>query len=158
MGNQSSSSKNTHMSAEPPSPAVVKSDEEWRAELTPEQYRVLRKKGTERAGTGEYNKHFEEGTYLCAGCETPLYEAEHKFDSGCGWPAFYDSVEGAVARKSESFPDTRTEILCSACGGHIGHVFAGEGFKTPTNERHCANSVSLKFKPKAKGEGEGEGE
>ncbi|KNE54097.1 peptide methionine sulfoxide reductase B3 [Allomyces macrogynus ATCC 38327] len=127
-------------------PRVTKSDDEWRAILSPEQFRVLRQAGTERAGTGEYNKCFENGTYLCAACKAPLYKSTTKFDSGCGWPAFFDAIPGAVTRREDkSLFMTRIEILCTNCGGHLGHVFKGEGFPTPTDERHCVNSVSLKF-------------
>jgi len=125
------------------------SDEEWRVKLTPEQFKVLREKGTERPGTGEYNKHYEKGVYTCAGCDTPLYTSETKFDSGCGWPAFYDAIPGALEiHEDTSHGMRRTEIVCKACGGHLGHVFKGEGFSTPTDERHCVNSISLKFSPK----------
>lgn len=125
----------------------AKSDSEWRAILSPEQFRVLRQKGTEPAGTGEYEKHKADGVYSCVGCNTPLYKSSTKFDSGCGWPAFFDAIPGAVNRHEDrSFGMTRIEITCAACGGHLGHVFKGEGFKTPTDERHCVNSVSLKFK------------
>uniref|UniRef100_A0A2N9IUC4 MsrB domain-containing protein n=1 Tax=Fagus sylvatica TaxID=28930 RepID=A0A2N9IUC4_FAGSY len=193
---------------------VQKTEEEWRAVLSPEQFRILREKGTELKGTGEYDKFFEEGVYNCAGCGTPLYKSTTKFDSGCGWPAFFEGFPGAITRtpdpdgrrteitctllllkgtgeydkffeegvyncagcgtplyKSttkfnsgcgwpaffEGFPGAitrtpdpdgrRTEITCTACGGHLGHVFKGEGFKTPTDERHCVNSVSIKFAP-----------
>ncbi|TFK74942.1 peptide methionine sulfoxide reductase msrB [Pluteus cervinus] len=126
---------------------VQKSEEEWRAVLSREQFRVLREKGTEPAGTGEYDKHYDEGVYSCAGCGTPLYKSTTKFKSGCGWPAFFDAIPGAVGRREDgAFGMVRTEIVCNACGGHLGHVFKGEGFPTPTDERHCVNSVSLKFK------------
>ncbi|KAF9942312.1 hypothetical protein BGZ67_002334 [Mortierella alpina] len=121
-----------------------KSDEEWRAVLSPEQFRVLRQKGTERPNTGEYNKHTEKGVYTCAGCHTPLYTSTTKFSSGCGWPAFFDAIPGAVGRHADA-DGHRVEIVCNACGGHLGHVFKGEGYATPTDERHCVNSVSLKF-------------
>lgn len=124
-------------------------------------------------GTGEYDKFFEEGIYSCAGCGTPLYKSTTKFNSGCGWPAFYEGFPGAITRtvsllhvvvfvtvnqlllkliihRTTLQPDPdgrRTEITCTACGGHLGHVFKGEGFKTPTDERHCVNSVSIKFAP-----------
>ncbi|KAK7679425.1 Peptide methionine sulfoxide reductase B2, chloroplastic [Cerrena zonata] len=123
-----------------------KNDSEWRAVLSPEQFRILRQKGTELAGTGQYNKFYEDGIYSCAGCGTPLYKSTTKFDSGCGWPAFFDALPGAVTRTEDrSLWSVRTEITCTACGGHLGHVFKGEGFPTPTDERHCVNSVSLKF-------------
>jgi len=123
-----------------------KSESEWRAILSPEQFRILRQKGTERPGTGEYEHHKEQGVYSCAGCGTPLYKSSTKFSSGCGWPAFFDAIPGAVNRhEDKSMGMTRIEIICTACGGHLGHVFKGEGFSTPTDERHCVNSVSLKF-------------
>ncbi|KAM0749555.1 methionine sulfoxide reductase B [Meredithblackwellia eburnea MCA 4105] len=125
------------------------SESEWEAKLSKEQFRILRQKGTEMAGSGEYNKHYPtKGTYECAGCGTPLYTAETKFDSGCGWPAFYQALPGAVTQHVDnSWGMQRIEITCSACGGHLGHLFKNEGFKTPTNERACVNSVSIKFNP-----------
>ncbi|CAI0466467.1 unnamed protein product [Linum tenue] len=133
--------------------SVQKTDEEWRAILSPEQFRILREKGTELKFTGEYDKFFDEGVYKCAGCGTPLYKSATKFNSGCGWPAFFEGLPGAINRTKDGCfiafqPDPdgrRTEITCAACGGHLGHVFKGEGFKTPTDERHCVNSVSIKF-------------
>ncbi|CAK7209115.1 hypothetical protein SEUCBS140593_000384 [Sporothrix eucalyptigena] len=124
-----------------------RSDSEWRAVLSPKQFRILREKGTEMPHTGEYDKHFADaGVYRCAGCEAPLYKASHKFKSGCGWPAYFDSLPGAVKRNVDnSLGMERTEIVCANCGGHLGHVFKGEGYPTPTDERHCVNSVSLKF-------------
>ncbi|KAL4922245.1 Mss4-like protein [Aspergillus aurantiobrunneus] len=135
-------------------PPDNRSEDEWRAVLSPEQFRILRQKGTERPGTGEYDSHYpSQGVYTCAGCNAPLYKAAHKFKSGCGWPAYFDSIPGAVARHVDSsFGMERTEITCTNCGGHLGHVFKGEGYPTPTDERHCVNSVSLKF---AEGDGEG---
>ncbi|XP_068496507.1 peptide methionine sulfoxide reductase B5-like isoform X1 [Phaseolus vulgaris] len=95
-------------------------------------------------GTGEYDKIYEEGVYNCAGCGTPLYKSSTKFDSGCGWPSFYEGFPGAINRSPD--PDgRRTEITCAACGGHLGHVTKGEGYNTPTDERHCVNSISVKF-------------
>ncbi|KAH7881788.1 putative methionine-R-sulfoxide reductase SelR [Phlebopus sp. FC_14] len=125
----------------------TKSESEWRAVLSPEQFRILRQKGTEAPGTGKYDKHYEAGIYSCVGCGTPLYKSSTKFNSGCGWPAFFDALPGAVSRHEDrSMFMTRTEITCTACGGHLGHVFKDEGFPTPTDERHCVNSVSLSFK------------
>ncbi|KAE9965589.1 Peptide methionine sulfoxide reductase B3 [Venturia inaequalis] len=126
---------------------VQKSDQEWQAILSPEQFRVVRKQGTEAPFTGEYDKHAPtSGTYNCVACNAPLYKASHKFKSGCGWPAFFDGVPGAITRHTDkTFGMERTEIVCSNCGGHLGHVFKGEGYATPTDERHCVNSVSLKF-------------
>lgn len=110
---------------------------------------MLRQQGTEAPYTGKYDKHMpEKGVYTCAGCDAPLYTAKHKFKSNCGWPAYFDSIPGAVTRHTDnSFGMARTEIVCSNCGGHLGHVFQGEGYDTPTDERHCVNSVSLKFSP-----------
>ncbi|KAF8728741.1 hypothetical protein HU200_018018 [Digitaria exilis] len=131
-----------------------RSEEEWRAVLSLEQFRILRQKGTESVllhpsplpGTGEYNKFNADGVFNCAGCGTPLYKSDTKFDSGCGWPAFFEGLPGAITRSPD--PDgRRVEITCTACGGHLGHVFKGEGYKTPTDERHCVNSVSIKFTP-----------
>ncbi|KAK4128516.1 methionine-R-sulfoxide reductase [Parathielavia appendiculata] len=134
--------------------------DEWRAVLSPEQFRILREKGTEPPSSGKYNKHYpSQGTYACAGCGAPLYKAQHKFSSGCGWPAYFDSIPGAVVRHEDrSHGMLRTEIVCANCGGHLGHVFKGEGFPTPTDERHCVNSVSLTFREEEEGgarEGEG---
>merc|ERR1711879_79543 len=128
---------------------VQKSDSEWRAELSPEQFRILRQKGTEMAGSHPFDRKSpaDQGVYTCAGCDAPLYTSKQKFKSGCGWPAFYDTVPGAVIRKEDrSMFMNRIEIMCANCGGHLGHVFKGEGFDTPTDERHCVNGISLNFK------------
>ncbi|KAL7960317.1 putative methionine-R-sulfoxide reductase SelR [Trichoderma compactum] len=142
-------------SSKPPSNMTYpdqRTEDEWRAILNPTQFRILREKGTEAPGSGEFDKHYpKDGVYTCAACDAPLYKATHKFNSGCGWPAYFDSVPGAVTRHEDrSFGPTRTEIVCSNCGGHLGHVFKGEGFSTPTDERHCVNSISLKFSPEDK--------
>ena len=105
---------------------------------------VLLKKGTERAGTGEYEHNKAKGTYICRQCNAALYLSDHKFASGCGWPAFDDEIEGAVLRKKETDGTGRVEIVCNNCKGHLGHVFLNEGF-TSKNTRHCVNSVSMKF-------------
>ncbi|KAI1816544.1 SelR-domain-containing protein [Poronia punctata] len=123
--------------------------DEWRAVLNKDQFRILREKGTEPPGSHKFDKFFSEsGVYTCAGCNAPLYKANHKFKSGCGWPAYFDSIPGAVTRHEDrTWGMTRTEIVCSNCGGHLGHVFKGEGYPTPTDERHCVNGVSLNFSP-----------
>ncbi|KAH7161392.1 SelR domain-containing protein [Dactylonectria macrodidyma] len=124
-----------------------RTNDEWRAILNKEQFRILREKGTEAPGSGKFNKHSPDaGVYTCAGCDAPLYKAAHKFSSGCGWPAYFDSIPGAVVRHEDrSLGMSRIEIVCANCGGHLGHVFKGEGYATPTDERHCVNSISLNF-------------
>jgi peptide-methionine (R)-S-oxide reductase len=126
---------------------IEKSEEEWQKELTPEQYRILREKGTERAFTGEYNDAKDPGVYRCAGCGTPLFDAATKYDSGSGWPAFYAPVaEEHVRLETDTSHDMRrTEVMCEACGGHLGHVFP-DGPR-PTGQRYCVNSASLKLDP-----------
>ena len=126
---------------------VTKTDAEWQALLTPEQYKVLRKHGTERAGTSPLDKQYGPGTYLCAGCDQPLFSAETKFNSGTGWPSFYAPLDNAVATSVDrSFFMTRTEVHCDRCGGHLGHVF--DDGPAPTGKRYCMNGVALKFMPK----------
>lgn len=123
-------------------------DSTWKKVLSAQQYHILREKGTEPPGSGQYNKHYEKGVYKCAGCGTPLYKSDTKFNSGCGWPAFYDELPGAVKRHEDNtFGMMRVEITCANCGGHLGHEFKNEGFPTPTDSRHCVNSVSIKFEP-----------
>ena len=126
-----------------------KTDAEWRAGLTPEQYRILREKGTERAFTGKYWNHHARGVYACAGCGNPLFDSEAKFDSGTGWPSFTTPAAQTSVKTHEdnSHFMSRTEVLCRRCDSHLGHVFTGEGFGTPTDERWCINSVSLTLEP-----------
>ena len=125
---------------------VQKTEQEWKEILSPEAFKVLRKHGTERAGTSPLDKNYDQGTYLCAGCGQPLFDADTKFNSGTGWPSFYQPLEDAIdTTVDRSLFMSRTEVHCSRCGGHLGHVF-GDGPK-PTGQRYCMNGVSLKFVP-----------
>ncbi|MBL7933336.1 MAG: peptide-methionine (R)-S-oxide reductase MsrB [Bacteroidia bacterium] len=128
-----------------------KTEEEWKKELTPEQYYVLREKGTERPGTGKFNHHSEKGVYVCAGCGTELFTSDQKFDSHCGWPSFDNNIAGG--ERVKQIPDfshgmIRTEIVCAKCGGHLGHIF--DDGPTATGQRYCVNSISIGFKPAGK--------
>lgn len=126
---------------------VSKTDAEWRAALSPEAFRVLRQHGTERPGTSPLNAEKRAGTFACAGCGTPLFDAAAKYESGTGWPSFFAPIEGAVAERTDrSFFMTRTEVHCARCGGHLGHVFP-DG-PAPTGLRYCMNGVSMAFRPK----------
>jgi len=127
--------------------AVEKTPDEWRRELAPDAYRVLRQQGTERAGTSPLNDEHRAGTFRCAGCGQPLFDADTKFESGSGWPSFFKPLTGAVGTTEDrSHFVQRTEVHCAKCGGHLGHVFP-DGPK-PTGERYCMNGVALKFEPK----------
>ncbi|QOJ01946.1 MAG: peptide-methionine (R)-S-oxide reductase MsrB [Phycisphaeraceae bacterium] len=126
-------------------------DAQWRERLTPEQYRILRQKGTERAFTGIYWNTKEPGTYACAGCGTPLFTSNEKFDSGCGWPSFFEPIGGTKDPRILEIPDhtlgmVRTEVVCRACGGHLGHVF-DDAPNQPTGLRYCINSAAISHTP-----------
>ena len=126
---------------------IQKSEEEWRKELDPAQFHVLRKHGTERAGTSPLNSEHRAGTFVCAGCGEPLFPSDTKFESGTGWPSFYDAMPGKVATSTDrSFFMTRTEAHCAKCGGHLGHVFP-DG-PQPTGQRYCMNGAAMKFEEK----------
>ncbi len=145
--------------AQPTAP-VQKTDDEWRKELTPEQYRILRQAGTESAHGAVYEefKGQGEGTYYCAGCGAELFTSKEKFDSHCGWPSFYDPSQAKNVKTKVDYllGYARTEVRCAVCDGHLGHVFEGEGFKTPTDKRYCINGTVLKFVPKPKKSGAAE--
>jgi len=130
---------------------MKKTDQEWKQILSPEQFTVLREKSTEAPFSGEYDGLFADGVYACAACGQVLFDSGTKFDAHCGWPSFYDAKPGAVEfYEDDSFGMTRTKVSCANCGGHLGHLFEGEGLDTPTDKRFCINSLSLKFNPSAK--------
>jgi peptide-methionine (R)-S-oxide reductase len=133
------------------SPRVVKSEQEWRQQLTPEEYAVLRQAGTERPWTGEYTETKTEGVYECRACGAELFRSDTKFDSHCGWPSFWSPLAGeaVILREDASLGMVRTEVLCANCHSHLGHVFEGEGYGTPTDQRYCINSISMTLQPKA---------
>ena len=128
---------------------IMKTDEEWKRELTKEQYYVLRQHGTERAGTSPLDKTYEPGTYHCAACDLPLYSSETKYDSGTGWPSFYQPLENSIGTSTDwKLIYSRTEVHCRRCGGHLGHVF--DDGPAPTGKRYCMNGVAMKFVPAEK--------
>lgn len=136
---------------EPPTTSVEKTDAEWREQLSPEQYRILRQEGTEQPGGKVYEEFQNQGTgtYYCAGCNAELFSSREKFDSHCGWPSFYDPANAKNIKTSTDYKlgYPRTEVRCAVCDGHLGHVFEGEGFDTPTDQRYCINGIILKFVP-----------
>ncbi len=128
---------------------VEKTDEQWQAELTPSEYQVLRLAGTEPAFRGEYTDTKTEGVYSCRGCGAELFRSSEKFDSHCGWPSFFDpkDTDAVELIADRSHGMIRTEVRCATCGSHLGHVFEGEGYPTPTDQRYCINSISLRLTP-----------
>lgn len=146
IGCQSQEKKNIAVS----NSKIQKTDSEWKKELTPEQYEVLREKGTERPFSGEYVDNFEKGDYVCAACYNVLFHSDAKFHSDCGWPSFDKAIKGSVTYVTDNtLGMTRTEVNCARCGGHLGHVF-DDGPKETTGQRFCTNSVSVKFIPAKK--------
>ena len=133
-------------------PKVVKSDREWREQLTNNEYAVLRQAATEPAFTGAYTDTKTVGRYECRACGTELFSSDTKFDSHCGWPSFWSPLAGnrVILREDRSYGTVRTEVLCASCHSHLGHVFEGEGYGTPTDQRYCINSISLTLVPQDK--------
>jgi peptide-methionine (R)-S-oxide reductase len=130
---------------------VNKTDEQWRAELSPQEYAVLREAGTERPFVGEYTDTTTEGAYSCRACGAELFRSDTKFESHCGWPSFYDPAKSDAVEliTDRTMGMTRVEVRCARCGSHLGHVFEGEGYDTPTDQRYCINSISLRMIPAA---------
>ncbi|MGH3562800.1 MAG: peptide-methionine (R)-S-oxide reductase MsrB [Mycobacterium sp.] len=130
-------------------PKVALTDDEWRQKLTPEEFAVLREAGTEPPHTGEYTNTTAEGVYQCRACGAELFRSTEKFHSHCGWPSFFDPAasDAVILRSDDSLGMARTEVLCAHCHSHLGHVFAGEGYPTATDQRYCINSISLRLVP-----------
>ena len=130
-------------------PAVVKSDAEWREILTPDEYAVLRKAGTERPNVGEYTDTTTQGVYSCRACGAEIFRSDHKFESHCGWPSFFSpsDTDAVILKEDRSMFMKRVEVLCASCHSHLGHVFEGEGYPTPTDQRYCINSISKRLEP-----------
>jgi peptide-methionine (R)-S-oxide reductase len=148
---QTAKENNTNKMEQKDSFTVVKTDDEWKKELSAEEYRVLRQKGTERPYSSEYETLWDSGTYVCKACGAELFTSSTKFDAGCGWPSFYKSIDKSAVRevKDSSHGMIRTEVVCARCGGHLGHVFDdAKYFNQPENTRYCINGVSLGFKKK----------
>ena len=134
-----------------PAPNVQLTDDEWRKKLNPDEFAVLRRAGTERPFTGEYTDTKTEGVYACRACGTELFRSTEKFESHCGWPSFFTPLAGdaVIERVDSSMGMRRVEVVCATCHSHLGHVFEGEGYATPTDLRYCINSISMKLVPKA---------
>lgn len=128
---------------------VVKPDEQWRQQLTPDEFAVLRRAGTERPFSGEYVDTKTTGVYSCRACDAELFRSDTKFESHCGWPSFYDpkDSDAVILREDRSMGMVRTEVLCATCHSHLGHLFEGEGYGTPTDQRYCINSIALRLVP-----------
>lgn len=145
-----SCNEKNYTNLEPQKTYTMSDNKDWKNKLTPEEYHVLREKGTERAFTGKYNDFFEKGYYVCSGCGNKLFHSNAKFNSHCGWPSFDQSIEGSVKYiKDTTHGMVRTEVVCSTCEGHLGHVF-DDGPQETTGQRYCMNSISLKFVPAEK--------
>lgn len=132
-----------------PIPTVARTDDEWRQKLTPEEFAVLRRAGTEPPHIGEYTDTTTEGIYQCRACGAELFRSTEKFHSHCGWPSFFDpsASDAVILRSDDSLGMTRTEVLCAACHSHLGHLFTGEGYPNPTDQRYCINSICLQLVP-----------